>query len=108
MVNSHDAFDNKPEGDPTWLFSRTGLATATALAVLGFLVYRGHTAHLLGFAPYLLIFSCPLMHIFMHGRHGSHHPHNHNESSGGCCGGGHDRDTERDGKSSDQSSQGEK
>lgn len=56
-----------------WLFSRTGLATAVAVGILAFLVYTGHTAHLLGALPYLLILSCPLLHIFMHGGHGHHH-----------------------------------
>lgn len=62
--------DEKHQG---WLFSRTGLVTICALAILGFLVYEGHGAHILGFAPYLLILACPLMHIFMH--HGHHHDH---------------------------------
>ena len=55
------------------LYSRTGIATCVAVAVLGFLIYTDHTAHLLGLAPYLLILACPLMHIFMHGGH--HHQH---------------------------------
>ncbi|MGE3476062.1 MAG: DUF2933 domain-containing protein [Rhodospirillaceae bacterium] len=56
-----------------WLLSRTGIATAVAIAILAFLIYRGHSAHLLGALPYLLILACPLMHIFMHGGHGHHH-----------------------------------
>lgn len=62
-----------PNHNESWLFSRTGIATAVAISVLGFLIYEGHGAHLLGLLPYLLIFSCPLMHIFMHGGHGGHH-----------------------------------
>ena len=58
-----------------WLFSRTGVATAVAVAVIAFLIYTGHAAHLFGALPYLLIFSCPLIHFFMHGRHGSNHHH---------------------------------
>lgn len=61
----------------SWLFSRTGIATLVALAVIGFLIYTGHGAHLLGALPYLLILACPLMHIFMHGGHG-HHQHKDN------------------------------
>lgn len=61
------------EGDlSNWLFSRTGIATAVAVAILGFLIYTGHSAHLLGALPWLLILACPLMHIFMHGGHGAH------------------------------------
>ena len=55
-----------------WLFSRTGIATVIAIAVLAFLIYTGHSAHLLGALPYLLILLCPLLHIFMHGGHGHH------------------------------------
>ncbi len=55
-----------------WLFSRTCIATLIVVAVLGFLIYTGHSAHLLGALPFLLILSCPLMHIFMHGGHHHH------------------------------------
>lgn len=76
------------ESDLTnWLFSRTGTATAVAVVVLGFLVYTGHTAHLLGALPYLLILACPLMHVFMHGgHHGSHHHHGDNSKQPGADG----------------------
>jgi hypothetical protein len=72
---NHD-HEHPPEADnggngQSWLLSRTGAATVVAIAVLGFLVYTGHSAHLFGVLPYLLIFSCPLIHIFMHGGH--HH-----------------------------------
>ena len=73
-----------------WLFSRTGAVTVGALAILGFLVYTGHTAHLLGLVPYLFLLACPLTHIFMHGGHhhksGDSKEHSH---GGGCCGGDH-------------------
>lgn len=82
----------------SWLFSRTGLVTVGAVAILGFLVYEGHGAHLLGYAPYLLFLACPLMHLFMHGHHGGHGDHsqhqhgdNEEENSGGCCGDGSHR-----------------
>ncbi len=67
MVHSHSKFD--PD---SWLFSRTGLVTVGVVAILGFLVYTGHSAHLLGFAPFLLLLACPLMHVFMHGGHRRH------------------------------------
>ena len=71
MQHSHH---ENAEGDNSgsWLFSRTGIATLVAVSVLGFLIYEGHGAHLLGYAPFLLILACPLMHIFMHGGHGHH------------------------------------
>lgn len=57
----------------SWLFSRAGIATLVAVPVLGFLIFTGHGLHLLGWAPFLLILACPLMHFFMHGGHGGHH-----------------------------------
>ena len=67
-THNHDANDN----GRSWLLSRTGVATLIAVSVLGFLIYEGHGMHLLGYAPFLLILACPLMHIFMHGGHGGH------------------------------------
>ena len=32
-----------------------------------------HFTHVLGVLPYLLILACPLMHFFMHGKHGHGH-----------------------------------
>ena len=76
MMHPHDRDEHSEHNGngKSWLFSRTGLATICALAILGFLVYEGHGAHILGFAPYLLILACPLMHIFMHH---DHHHHDH-------------------------------
>jgi hypothetical protein len=70
----HEHLDEHQNSIRGWLLSRTGIATAVVISVLAFLIYEGHSAHLLGLLPYLLILSCPLMHIFMHGgHHGSHH-----------------------------------
>lgn len=60
----------------SWIKSRTGIVTLVAITILGFLIYRGHSAHLLGFLPYLLLFACPLMHLFMHSGHHNHHSDN--------------------------------
>ena len=83
MQHSHHENTESNNGQ-SWLLSRTGIATLVAVSILGFLIYEGHGAHLLGYLPYLLILACPLMHIFMHGGHGGH-------------GGGHggDRDEEK-------------
>jgi len=69
------------DGLKDWLLSRTGIATLVVFAVLGFLIYTDHTAHLLGAIPYLLLLACPLMHIFMHGGH--HHDTRHDRAKGG-------------------------
>ncbi|HJT41969.1 MAG TPA: DUF2933 domain-containing protein [Rhizomicrobium sp.] len=65
-----------------WLGSRIGIVTCAAVAILAFLIYTGHTAHLLGFAPYLLLLACPLMHIFMHGGH-DHRDNRNMDDKGG-------------------------
>jgi DUF2933 family protein len=83
LDHHHEHRAEHHSGVEDWLLSRTGIATCVAVAVLGFLIYTGHSAHLLGFVPYLLILSCPLMHIFMHG---GHHRHHHDASK-------QDRDT---------------
>lgn len=55
---------------------RKWLLLGLSLAIVGaFFVLREHWAHLLGFAPYLLLLACPLLHLFHghgHGQHGSH------------------------------------
>ncbi len=58
--------------DGSWLFSRAGAASLVAVSILGVLIFTGHGLHVLGWLPYLLILSCPLMHFFMHGGHGRH------------------------------------
>lgn len=40
-------------------------------AIALFFLWTEHRAHLLGALPYLLVLSCPLMHLFHHG-HGHH------------------------------------
>jgi len=44
-------------------------------AVALFYLLTEHRAHLFGALPWLLLLACPLMHFFMHGRHGRHHGH---------------------------------
>jgi len=60
-------------GSGNWLHSRTAVITCLFLATIAFLMMTGHTAHLLGAVPYLLLLACPLMHLFMHGGHEHHH-----------------------------------
>ncbi len=73
--NHHSA--NQPglansRGYPGWL----GAAIMVGI-IAGFYVLREHWQHALGIAPYLLLLACPLIHIFMHGRHGHEKKHNH-------------------------------
>lgn len=45
------------------------------LAIAAFFLLTEHRAHLFGVLPYLLLLSCPLMHLFMHGGRGTHQHH---------------------------------
>lgn len=46
-----------------------------AVLVAGYLVIE-HQQHLAVVLPFLLLLGCPLMHLFMHGKHGTHaHQH---------------------------------
>ena len=51
---------------PLWI------ATCVVLAIAALLLWRDHRAHVLGVLPYLLILSCPIMHLLMHRRHRHH------------------------------------
>ncbi len=46
------------------------------LLIAGFFLFTEHRAHLLGILPFLLIFACPLMHLFHHGHRHGHHDNN--------------------------------
>lgn len=54
------------------------LIVGVASAAL-FYLWREHWAHMFGVLPYLLFLACPLIHFFMHGKHG-HNQHNHDPS----------------------------
>jgi hypothetical protein len=55
------------------------------LAIAVTLFAYEHRAHLLGWLPFLFLLACPVMHLFMHGRHGNHgeeqQSHSNNSSS---------------------------
>lgn len=53
------------------------------LAVVAAFFWAEHRAHLLGALPYLLLLSCPLVHLVHHG-HGSHgYDHENHKQPGG-------------------------
>lgn len=52
--------------------SRAFLVFLGFAAIAVVLLWKEHSAHILGVLPYLFLLACPLMHIFMHGGHGSH------------------------------------
>jgi len=54
-----------------WVPSRATLALGVFLAIGVFFLITEHTAHFFGALPFMLLLLCPLMHLFMHGGHGS-------------------------------------
>jgi len=61
--------------DETKPFLRTpaGLALCVFLAIAAVFLWVEHRAHVLGVLPWLLVATCPLLHLFMHrGGHGGH------------------------------------
>jgi hypothetical protein len=60
----------------SWFRSRTGIVLLVFLAIAAFFLITEHTAHVLGVLPFLLVLLCPLLHLFLHGRHrGGHGSH---------------------------------
>lgn len=55
-----------PRPSPT---SRLHIVPCAFLAITGFFLLTEHRAHLFGLLPYLLLLACPLLHLFLHGRH---------------------------------------
>lgn len=58
------------------ILSRAKWVLIGFLLVAGYFAVAEHRAHLSGllqYLPLLLVLACPLMHVFMHGRHGHHH-----------------------------------
>jgi len=57
----------------SWLWSPGGLVLLAFLAVAAFFLMTEYRAHVLGALPYVLVLLCPLLHLLLHGRHGSGH-----------------------------------
>lgn len=53
------------------------LCVLVAGAALAFIL--DHRAHALQWLPFALLLACPLMHFFMHGRHGDGGSHQHHD-----------------------------
>lgn len=61
-------FESNRSQRRAWLW----LALWAVIALLAYVVIIAHRNHVLDFLPYVLLLVCPLMHVFMHGRHGRH------------------------------------
>lgn len=68
-----DAHAHGADTRPAWWRTPTSVTVLGFALVVAFFVLREHWGHVLGFAPYLLLLACPLMHLFMHRGHGHHH-----------------------------------
>lgn len=58
-----------------------------AIAGLIVLLFSSHRQHVLDYLPFLLLLACPLMHMFMHGKHshgGGHAGHQIDASAEGA------------------------
>jgi DUF2933 family protein len=53
------------------------LVLAVVAAIAGALLFTQHQAHVLGVLLWLPLLACPLMHIFMHGKHRRSSDHSH-------------------------------
>ncbi len=71
MVHNHNHQSNKD----SWWRSPAKIALYIFLGIATFFLITEHLAHLAGILPYLLLLTCPLMHLFMHGGHGGHGGH---------------------------------
>lgn len=77
MTSQHETPD-KPCG--FWR-SRYAVGFLVLGAVGTYFLLTEHLAHVVGALPFLLLLSCPLMHLFMHHGHGGH---GHSSASGGA------------------------
>ena len=66
MNTGHEHHTDRHLAKAKWIF-------IGFLLVAGFFLLTEHRAHVLGILPYLLLFACPIMHLFMHHGHRSHH-----------------------------------
>ena len=72
--------DNNLHGRRPFWKSRSAIGLLVFGAIALFLLFSEHRAHFLGVLPYLLLLSCPLMHLFMHHGHGHEHSHRQSET----------------------------
>ena len=69
MHHDHSQHDCEPKG---FWGSRYSIGLIVLGAIAAYFLLSEHRAHFFGALPFLLLLACPLMHIFMHHRHGGH------------------------------------
>lgn len=75
--HEHQHEDTRPQRT----LSRSKLVLIGFLIVAGYFLFTEHRAHTIAYLPFLLLLACPLMHLFMHGGHGSHHHGKHDRDN---------------------------
>ncbi len=66
---------------PFWR-SRYALGLLVFGAIAAYFLLSEHRAHFFGALPFLLLLTCPFMHMFMHGGHGGHGGGHGHQASG--------------------------
>lgn len=67
--------------EPSFWRTPSGWVALLFIAFATYFVLMEHYEHVFAFAPFAIILLCPLMHIFMHRRHG-HRPNRDMDGSG--------------------------
>ncbi len=70
--SQHGSHRSEDAAQGSFFASRGFLVLLAFLAMALVLLFSEHRAHFLGVLPFLFILACPLLHMFMHGGHGSH------------------------------------
>ena len=60
---------------PNFWRSRYAIGLIILGSIAAYFLLTEHLAHVLGALPFLLLLTCPLMHVFMHHGHGEHGSH---------------------------------
>jgi hypothetical protein len=72
--------DHRYEPDRDGMKSKAKWVFIGFALIAAYFLITEHKAHLSGYMQYwplLLVLACPLLHLFMHGGHGSHADHGH-------------------------------
>jgi len=64
--------------------NRVTITMIAFMAIGGYFLWAEHSAHIalaVPYLPFLLLLACPILHFFMHGKHG-HGGHGHHHEAG--------------------------
>lgn len=74
------------ERSTPWWRSRSKLPFAVFLAIGAYFLWTEHQAHIIEYLPWILVFACVGMHLFMHHGHGHAGGHDDGDSTGPTAG----------------------